>query len=69
MSDPAAGPEGRYDEAPWWERGATPEGFALPKRRSRRILATVAIVVTIAGLGMIVWSVVAGAASMASMSM
>jgi hypothetical protein len=69
MSDANPNPEGRNGDAPWWETGQAPERIALPERRGRRLIALVAIVVGSAVVGLVIWAIGVGAASMGAMPM
>ena len=56
-------------EQPWWERGQPPQGYSLPRRRSRKAMLVIATVVVTVLLALTIWAVVTGAGSMGSMPM
>ncbi len=69
MSDHSPEPDDQRREVPWWESGRPPEQYTLPKTRRSKIALITAIVVVTALLGLVIWGIVTGAASMGSMPM
>ena len=68
MSGQAPDPDEDH-RPPWWETGEAPEGVALPRSASRRVLLALSVVAAVALVGFVIWELVTGAASMASMPM